>query len=344
MRCWIFFHHDIESGAPEAPEILRFIETASDMDIELHVLKPRDFDLVVDSKQHWSALYQGRKLERPDLIICRTGSETNYFTLAVLRYFERQGIALVNGSSAIEAVADKFHTLQILSQCGLPIPRTILGKFPVDVNLVEEKLGFPVVVKALRSTRGAGVILCPDKSQFNDLASLLVDTGTGSEFIFQQYISASHGRDIRVLVVDGKAVTAMERRASDGGFKSNVSLGADAMPFDMPKDMANLAAEVARALSLDVAGIDILLDRDGYRICEANSAPGFQGLERATGLDVPKIIFEAMLAKYGLPIKPAKPANMWDGSLKWAKKALKSSQKWLKRPQAHSNEIPFMGP
>jgi gamma-F420-2:alpha-L-glutamate ligase len=344
MRCWIFFHHELDSGAPEVPEILRFIETAADMDIELDVLKPRDFDLVVDSQQHWTALYQGRALARPDLIICRTGSETNYFTLAVLRYFERQGVPLVNGSAAIEAVADKFHTLQILSQMGLPIPRTILGKFPVDVNLVEEKLGFPVVVKALRSTRGAGVILCPDKSQFNDIASLLSDAGTGSEFIFQQYISASHGRDIRVLVIDGKAVTAMERRAADGGFKSNVSLGGDATAFDMPADLATLAAEVARALSLDVAGIDILIDRNGYRICEANSAPGFQGLERATGLDVPRAIFTAMLQKYGLNVVPVKPANMWEGSVKLAKRIVRSSQKWLGRSDSKTHWNPFTLP
>ena len=38
------------------------------------------------------AYRDGRALERPDLIICRTGAETNYFTLAVLRYFERQDL------------------------------------------------------------------------------------------------------------------------------------------------------------------------------------------------------------------------------------------------------------
>ena len=48
-----------------------------------------------------------------------------------------------------------------------------------------------------------------------------------------------------------------------------------------------LALRVAEELKLDVAGVDILFDEHGYRVCEANSAPGFQGLERACGLSVP---------------------------------------------------------
>jgi gamma-F420-2:alpha-L-glutamate ligase len=49
-------------------------------------------------------------------------------------------------------------------------------------------------------------------------------------------------------------------------------------------------------LGLDVTGIDILFDEEGYRICEANSAPGFQGLERATSYDVPSAILEWVIS------------------------------------------------
>jgi len=86
-------------------------------------------------------------------------------------------------------------------------------------------LGFPVVVKTLKGTRGEGVLLCSNREQFNDLASLLDGAKPGADFIFQQYIAESHGRDVRVLVIDGKAVAAMERRSADGGLKANISLG-----------------------------------------------------------------------------------------------------------------------
>lgn len=304
MRCWIFFHRPLTDDQPESWEILRFQETAARMGIELTVLQPREFDLVVDPDGGWSAIYPGRALNRPDFIIPRTGSETSYFTLAVLRHFERQGVAMVNGPAAVDSVADKLHTIQILSARGLPTPKTILGKFPVDVSLVERELGFPVVVKTLTGTRGGGVLLCNNRDQFADLATLLDDAQPGANFIFQQYIAGSHGRDVRVLVVAGKAVAAMERRATDGGFKSNVSLGGEALPFDLNPAIASLAEAVADALNLDVAGIDILFDGDGYRVCEANSSPGFRGLERATGLDVPQLIFEGMTARRLRLLKP----------------------------------------
>jgi gamma-F420-2:alpha-L-glutamate ligase len=303
VRCWLFFNRDLGPDVPEAHEVRRFQETANLLDIELLVLKPSEFDLVVDSKHGWSAIYQGRKLPKPDLIIPRCGSETTYFTLAVLRHFEHQGVAIANSSTAVESVADKLHTLQLLGAAKLPIPKTILGKFPADADFIERELGFPVVVKKLRGTRGAGVVLCNSKGDFDDLANLLDGATPGTDFLFQQYIKASHGRDVRVLVIDGKVVAAMERKSKDGGFKSNISLGGSGEMFAAPPAMANLAAKVARELKLDIAGIDILFDKDGYRICEANSAPGFQGLEKACAVDVPELVFLAMARKFGLPLR-----------------------------------------
>ena len=89
MRCWLLFHRELLPGVPEAAEVLRFQQVATRLGIELKVLQPRDFELVVASPGEWSAIYQGRSLPKPDLIIARTGSETSYFTLAVLRHFER---------------------------------------------------------------------------------------------------------------------------------------------------------------------------------------------------------------------------------------------------------------
>src|SRR5215471_13346661 len=121
MRVWLLFHRDLESAGPEVHEALRFDKVAEELGIDLSILKPREFDLVVDPQSAWSATYDGRTLPKPDAIICRTGAETSYFTLAVLRHFERQGVMLINGSQAVEQVADKLHTLQILSRAGLPI-------------------------------------------------------------------------------------------------------------------------------------------------------------------------------------------------------------------------------
>lgn len=301
LRGWILFQRELDPALPEVPEVLRFQETARTMGIALDILNPHSFDLVVGADDDWTASYQGRPLDRPDFILCRTGAETDYFTLALLRHFERRGVRLVNDATAIEMVADKLHTLQRLIRAGLPIPRTILGTFPMDVDLVERELGFPVIVKTLKGTRGAGVLKCEDRSQFEDLAGLLESADAQADFILQHYVRASHGRDVRVLVVGGRVVAAMERRSLTGGFKSNVSLGGVGIAYNPPPEMAELAVRAADILELDVTGIDILFDEDGYRICEANSAPGFQGLERASGLDIPAAILEWIASTQNAP-------------------------------------------
>jgi glutathione synthase/RimK-type ligase-like ATP-grasp enzyme len=56
--------------------------------------------------------------------------------------------------------------------------------------------------------------------------------------------------------------------------------------------MEMLALQVAKVLDLDICGVDLLFSDDGYRICEANSAPGFRGFEQATGINVPEKIFK----------------------------------------------------
>lgn len=296
MRGWILFQHELDPAIPEVPEVFRFQEAAGAMGIELHVLQPHRFEMVVGTGSDWAMKYQGVPVERPDFVICRTGAETDYFTLALLRHIERRGVRLVNGPATIETVSDKLHTLQTLNRAGLPIPRTILGTFPIDVDLVERELGFPVIVKTLKGTRGAGVLKCEDRSQFEDLAGLLESAEAKADFILQHYVRASHGRDVRVLVVGGRVVAAMERRSLTGGFKSNVSLGGVGVAYNPPQEMAELAVQAADVLDLDITGIDILFDEDGYRICEANSAPGFQGLERATAMDVPTAILEWVVA------------------------------------------------
>jgi gamma-F420-2:alpha-L-glutamate ligase len=292
MRGWLLFDNEVADGVPEAAEIKRFIEAGKKRGIKLEALKPREFELIVSTERDWKVEYARGKPPRPDFIIPRTGSETSYFTLAVLRQFERMGVPLINGAEAVEACADKLQTLQVLSASGLPIPKTVLSKFPVDVDVIARELGFPVVVKKLRSTRGAGVVLCQDREQFNDLASLLGNAGHQSDFIFQQYVKASHGRDVRVLVIGDSVAAAMERRAPNGGFKSNVSLGGTGTAINPPPEMAKMAIDAAKALRLDVAGIDVLFDEGGYRICEANSSPGFVGLEKACPVSVPDKVFD----------------------------------------------------
>jgi len=110
--------------------------------------------------------------------------------------------------------------------------------------------------------------------------------------IVQEYIEYSKGRDLRVIVIGGRVIGAMQRKSTDGSFKANISRGGEGAPYDIDDEMEMLAIQVAKVLDLDVAGVDLLFHSDGYRICEANSAPGFKGFEEALGINIPQKVFD----------------------------------------------------
>jgi gamma-F420-2:alpha-L-glutamate ligase len=200
------------ADVPEAPEVLRFSAGRARGRHRAQRAATAGVDLIVDSPAMAGppSIAGASSEARPDHRAHR--SETSYFMLAVLRHFRAPGCRHGQRSrGAIEAVADKLQTLQMLSGAGLPIPKTILGKFPVDVDIVERELKFPVVVKTLRGTRGNGVLLCANREQFNDLASLL----DGARTLCRLHIPAVHCQIVMAVMsacwsLDGKVIAAME--------------------------------------------------------------------------------------------------------------------------------------
>jgi glutathione synthase/RimK-type ligase-like ATP-grasp enzyme len=84
----------------------------------------------------------------------------------------------------------------------------------------------------------------------------------------------------------------MLRTAKGKNFKANYSAGGLVESYNLNPSIEWLAIESSRLIGLDIAGVDILFDKDNnYRICEINSYPGFEGFEKATGLNVPEEIF-----------------------------------------------------
>ncbi|MGZ9097757.1 MAG: ATP-grasp domain-containing protein [Micavibrio sp.] len=300
MKIWLLFSGSLEPENSEAAACFRLKEEAEKIGHQVEILNPEHFDLLVDSTDDWQATYQGAEIQAPDLIIPRTGSETTYTGFALMRFYESMGVPLLNSSRAVEMAADKLYSQQILAAHKIPLPKTILGRFPADLDLIEQQIGFPVVVKTLSGTRGGGVFLAETRQKFRDLTDLIAETNSNVHFIFQQYIKQSHGRDLRVFCVDGKVLACMERNAVDGSFKSNISLGGVGKPHPVTPEIEKIALQITNVLGMDVAGIDLLFDRKGYLVCEVNSAPDFTGpvgMEAACSINVARYIILAGVAK-----------------------------------------------
>jgi beta-citrylglutamate/N-acetylaspartylglutamate synthase len=195
--------------------------------------------------------------------------------ITLLRHLEAMGTVLLNPADAVLACLNKFWQLQQLALAGLPVPDTRTYADAPLAGAIGAGVPQPCVVKAVRGHRGEQVFLAPDAAMLRGIHGSLDQE---APYLFQEYVESSHGRDLRVVVVDGRAAGAQVRTATDGEFRSNLALGGTATRctgrYPQGEDLAVRAAGV---LGLGVAGVDLLFAPDGtFTICEVNANVGWR--------------------------------------------------------------------
>ncbi len=305
MRGWILYRYPQHALRPEAYGIHRFLATAREIDLDLRVVSPNELDIIIDHRhENPGFLLNGKEASRPDFVLSRMGAGTTYFALAVMRQLESFGIYVINRADHVSLVRDKLHTLQVLAQHSLPVAKSMLAKNPIDVNLVEEHLGFPVIVKTLSGSQGRGVFLCETRGKFEDLIAMITTSQGNPNFVIQEFVHTSIGRDLRVIVIGGHVAGCMTRIAASGSFKANYSRGGRVEAYPVTPQIAKLAVEAAEVLGLEIAGVDLLFDGANFKICEVNSSPGFKGMEECLDVNIPQEIFSYINSRVKL-LEPA---------------------------------------
>lgn len=215
------------------------------------------------------------------------------YTAAML---EAAGLRLFNRRSAVEICDDKMLTHLALAGKGIPMPDTVAGALcyiqdaalsDETVRKLENSLGYPMIIKQSYGSLGKGIYRVENRKELKNV----YDGIKLAPHLFQKSIEESYGRDVRVIVVGGKCVAAMERR-SDGDFRSNLELGGKGFPYKTDVKLNDICRRTAEILNLDYCGIDLLVGREGYLVCEVNSNAFFGGIEKVTGIDVAKIYAE----------------------------------------------------
>lgn len=300
MRCWILYQKEANPIDSEYYELQKFISEGKENDIDITVYNPVQFDLRVTREDKKSILVNGEAKELPDFILPRMGAGTTYFALAVIRHLERLGVPSYNSSESIEIAKDKLYSQQILAANNIPVPATMLVKFPVNLSIVKKDLGFPLVVKTLYGSQGNGVFLCEDENAFLNMMNLLEVTNKNANIILQEFIKTSSGVDLRVFTVGGRVVGCMKRTSADGSFKANHSSGGVVEPFEVSPEIEWLSCEASKLSNLDIAGVDLLFDENNFKVCEVNSSPGFKGMESALNVNIAKEIFHFTRVRLGI--------------------------------------------
>lgn len=219
------------------------------------------------------------------------------------RYLELLGYRVFNSSEAIYACDDKSKAHLLLSAAGIPMPRTIIAPMTFDnigytkmsfLSGVADQLGFPMIVKECFGSFGQQVYMVKD---MNELKVKVSEIGA-KPMLFQEYISTSHGRDIRLQVVGGRVIAAMNRYSDNGDFRANLAIGGKMKPYQPSKMQSDLAVKCCEVLGLDFAGVDILFGKDEEPlVCEVNSNAHFKNIYDCTGVNAADAIIEHIKSK-----------------------------------------------
>ena len=124
-------------------------------------------------------------------------------------------------------------------------------------------------------------------------------TNENYDIIIQEYIKDSYGKDLRVFVLNGKVVGCMMRQSTDDDFRANITRGGEGIPYQITEEIEFLSGECARLLNLDIAGVDLLFNNGSYSICEVNSSPGFEGMDRFCKTNIAEQIVTYVKYKLG---------------------------------------------
>ena len=270
----------------------RLKEIAAARGHEVKVIKYRECYASIE-KNNPTVSYRGEDLAKYDAIIPRIASYMTKYGTAIVRQLEMQGVYALSSSLAINRSRDKLRSMQLLAKAGVGIPKTVFSRNSTDIDDLLEKLGgTPVIIKLARGTHGNGVVLAESKKAAKSvLQAFYLTNDDGTNVLLQEFVKESAGTDIRAFVVGGRVVASMKRQSLDDDFRSNLHKGGEGTTIKLTEEERKMAIKAARAMGLNIAGVDMMRSERGPLILEVNASPGF-GIEKVTGRDVATPIIE----------------------------------------------------
>lgn len=234
--------------------------------------------------------YDGEIINDIDVVIPRISPRQTTYGTAITRQFEMMGTYTLNKSIAIVRSRDKLRSMQLLSKAGVGIPKTVFSKSTSAVDDLIDLIGVPMIIKVARGSQGNGVVLAETRKAAKSVVQAFYVEGVS--ILLQEFIEESAGSDIRAFVVGNKVVASYKRQSLDDDFRSNIHQGGTGTPIKLTDDERKAALKAAKALGLQVCGVDLLRSSRGPLVLEVNSAPGLEGIERVTGRDIAGTIIE----------------------------------------------------
>jgi tetrahydromethanopterin:alpha-L-glutamate ligase len=218
------------------------------------------------------------------------------FYLDILHALKMLGVPVYNDARAIERSVDKAMTSFLLHHAGIPTPMTWVVRDREEAqNICRQQLaqGYFVISKPLFGSQGEGI------RRIEKTTDILWLTAGSGIFYLQRFVTCvGEGySDIRVFVINGRAIAAMRRRGIY--WLNNVARGASCEAITLDADLADLAIQAVAVLDMDYAGVDIIETADrGYQVIEINSVPAWKGLQSVCSVDVAAALVHDLTERY----------------------------------------------
>ncbi len=238
-----------------------------------------DLDYVMGLPESNITLRQtGQDIASFDLVYFKTTSRYMDVAAATARYLEKRNVAFIDEAIKHFPATSKLYQYVLLESSGLRVPPSVF-MLPVPLAAsyasIKERIGLPFVLKDIHGNKGEHNYLVNSQSSFSEACVAAAEDGV--QCIAQQFIP--NDCDYRVLVFGKKLALVIERaRSDDTTHLNNTSRGARATivpPETLPPGIQKACLEAAKLVGRQIAGVDILRDKDsGLWYClEVNDGP-----------------------------------------------------------------------
>ena len=224
-------------------------------------------------------LIMPRGLGTPGLTNSRYWTDT-------IKKLELEGYQMIPSTKCWDICTSKYLTDILCKEAGLRTPKTVPISYSEDTDRAVKELNtkFPIILKISTGTQtGVGVVIIESLRSLNAAVEMLSLHSKYLPLIIQEFIEIDY--DVRVVVLDGRVLGTMKREViTDGDFRSNISLGAEASDIQLTEIEERDVLKAAEIVDGRLVGVDFIpaknREKEQPYILEVNSMPGFGGIEK----------------------------------------------------------------
>jgi glutathione synthase/RimK-type ligase-like ATP-grasp enzyme len=264
-----------ESEPPSDKKAIKhFIEAGEEIGIRCELITKEDFSRIPEF----------------DALFIRETTSVNHHTYRFSRRAFTEGLVVIDDPHSILQCTNKVYLAEVLNKAKVPSPKTVIVHKD-NREILENALGFPIVLKQPDSSFSQGVTKVEDKLQLKNEVDRLLDI---SDLIIAQEFTYSDF-DWRVGILDKQPLFACKyfmakdhwqiynwKKQNDEQYGNYQTVPI----YDVPEKVLKTAVKAANQIGDGLYGVDLKQIGNEVFVIEVNDNPSIEaGIEDAVMKD-----------------------------------------------------------